>query len=156
MMTLLLILGIIGLLLGFGYFGFRMIEKKKEESSFATPRRSSKQFSFLEQRIPQKSSPQLQKKIEFHLKQRDAEKEKERKQIFGAFDEKQKSETSKIIYTEKPSIAPKIPEKQEIKDTKRTNKKHLKPKKTKEDAFVKLKEVAQDHKTKKRGKKKKT
>jgi hypothetical protein len=160
MTTLLLIIVIVALLGGFGYLGYRMIEKKKEEDSFSRSS-YSKPFTFQERPMQRAMPRQViqQKKPDFILKQRDLQKERERSQMFGEFDDKQKLQAPQEQKIERqPEPETKQADKDDTSKAKSRKPSKTKKGKTKEDVFAKLKEVAKEHKDtkpKKRGNKRK-
>ena len=147
--TLLIILGIVVLLSGFGYLAYRVTTKKQEEKL-----KLSKQKA-IPRTIPQQQFKQIpikqkeESNIKELLRRKEEQKGKERAKLFEPFgkeEAKKPIEKSEIKEAgeEKKSKGTTKPEKKEPKTQRKTQ-----PKKSKEDVFVKLKEIAQEKKQKK-------
>ncbi len=149
---ILFVLGIVALILGFGYLAYRSVQRKKEER-FVLPRKEAPSLT------PQiKPTPLKQKaeelKLKESLKKKEEEKEKERKKLFETFGkeekEKLKEKTEAEIEPRKAKEEKKPIEKKEWVQVK--IKKKPRPKKPKEDVFIRLKEIAKESKKRKNAK----
>ncbi|MBI2654693.1 hypothetical protein HYX02_07870 [Candidatus Woesearchaeota archaeon] len=132
--TLMFAIGIIVLLAGFGYLGYRAITKRKEEKiGFEMPKQGG-----IQRAIPQpppRQAPQKPKEdaeIREIFKRKEELKEKEREKLFETFGKEEKKETKEAEDKPQGKKEEKIPKVAKKEQTK----------KPKEDVFVKLKEIA--------------
>ncbi len=147
---ILFVLGTLVLLSGFGYLGYTIITKRKEEEiSFAEPRESPRILQSSQVRQVPLRSPQEIAKVKEAIKKQEKQKNLERKKLFEAFGKEEKEKPKEVHETkiEKPELK-EVKAETTAKSTKRKARK-LKPKKPKEDVFVKLKQIAKEAKPKK-------
>ena len=153
---ILFILGIIILLSGFGYLGYRAVLKRKEEKYGFKKAGETPTLAPQPRFRPVPLRPSEAIRIKEALKRKEALKGMERKKLFEAFGKEEKEkpkEAAKEIKVEKPGSKV-IKEELVLKVPKKKAKR--KTKKPKEDVFLKLKEIAKESKKKKHQKARKS
>ena len=142
--TILIIIGILVLVAGFGYLTYSSLSKKKKQAFEFERQRTMPRIIPSQQprQIPIRPRVTDTRVIEL-LKKKQEEKQKEREGLIKSF-AKEGAEKPKVESKEKKGAKPA----KEHKKTIRKAKRKPTPKKPKEDAFIKLKELANEAKKK--------
>lgn len=145
---MLYILGTAVLISGFGYLAYKVI-KKREEEKFEVPKREMPAIPSLPQRqIPLKREEEI--RMREAIRRRQELREKEREKLFEAFGKEEKEKPKEKAKEPTEKHEPKKAEEVKLKEKAPKKKRKIRPKKPKEDVFVKLKEIAKGAKKKKK------
>ena len=149
--TILIIVGILVLISGFGYLAYSSFSKKKRERfELETPRTVSRvTIPSSQPRQPPIRGRVMDARITELLKKKQEEKQKEREGFLKAFVKEDAEKPKEELKENKKEVAKDKHEKQkeQRKIVKKFKRKQI-PKKPKEDVFIKLQELAKENKRK--------